>query len=324
MAMNKRKRIDEIAGVEKAPTGIVGFDSIIGGGLPRGRTTLVLGGTGAGKTVFSLQVLVGGMRQHGEPGMCVSMEEDVQQMIVNTAGFGWDLPGLIRERKFFVIDARMGPGIVKAGAFDLTGLLAEIKAHADKIGARRIVFDSLDSLLTLLDDPKAERQELYRLRDWLAENNLTGIINVHSEAGLVPFPRYGFLQSMVDCVVVLDNRMVGDHFSRILRIVKCRGRRFLGNEFPMLIDSGGIQIAVGPQKSDYAVSSKRVSTGIGRLDDMLRGGYYRGSSVLITGAPGSAKSTLVGAFLEAACRRGERALYVGFDEAVGAILRNLA
>src|SRR5580692_4080618 len=170
----------DVEGLHKMPTGVAGFDAITGGGLPRNRTILLLGGPGSGKTVFALQTLVNGARQFGEPGIFVAFEENSRQILINAASFGWKLPELEKKQLLFV-DAKMRPDVIKAGEFDLSGMLAGIKAEADARGARRIVFDAVDALLSLLDDPLAERREIYRLDDWLSESGLTGIITAKSE-----------------------------------------------------------------------------------------------------------------------------------------------
>lgn len=311
--------------IDKAPTGIDGFDEMTGGGFPRSRSTLLIGSPGAGKTVFALQSLVNGARRHQEPGVFVAFEEHADHIRENAAGFGWDLPGLEQESLFF-LDAHMPFDVVQAGQFDLTAVLATVGAKAEAMGARRVVFDAIDVLLALLDDPAAERRELYRLNDWLVESGLTGIITakIHTEGpGVLP-QRYDFLQFMVDCVVRLDHDVVDLVSQRKVRVVKYRGSSFHENESPMIIGGNGVEVA-GPDPMERAVDvgSERVSSGVPGLDRMLGGGYYRGTHALITGEPGTAKSTLCGAFVEAACQRGERALYVGFDEAAGEMVRNL-
>lgn len=314
----------EVKGIDKIPTGIPGFDEITNGGLPKGRTTLILGGAGSGKTVFALQTLVNGARDFGEPGIFVAFEENIRQIIANAATFGWDLPDLEKEKLFF-LDARMSPDMVVSGGFDLKGLLASIKAKADEIGATRIVFDSIDVLLTLLNDPVAERQELHRINDWFSETGLTGIMTFRMDSDEDSSDRYGFMQFMADCVVLLYHRLIDRVSLREIRVVKYRGSSFSENEFPMVIGHRGIEIAnLGLSEPEYEASTEKVSTGVDRLDAMLNGGYLRGSSILITGAPGTAKSTLSAAFIEAACKRGERSLYVSFDESANEIIRNMA
>ena len=310
--------------IEKCSTGIVGFDEITGGGLPVGRTTLILGAPGAGKTVFALQCLVNGARLHKEPGIFVAFEENSRQIMANAATFGWDLPALERDKLFF-LDARLSPTVVRAGEFDLGAILAGLEAKAKEMGAKRIVFDGIDILISLLDDPAKERMELYRLQDWLHRTGLTAIITAKSfEGDRVSTERYAFMQFMVDAVVMLYHRMLDRVSLRGLRVLKYRGTGFAENEFPLVISSTGIEVSVFNQEElTYEVSTERVSTGVPRLDTMLDGGYYRGSGILISGAPGTAKTTLAAAFIDAGCRRGERGLYVSFDEAASQITRNL-
>src|SRR5918999_5296392 len=184
--------------IEKAPTGIPGFDEITRGGLPCARVTLLLGGPGTGKTVFALQTLVNGARAYREPGVFVAFEESSRQIVANAATFGWDIPALERERLFF-LDARLSPAVVHAGEFDLSGILAGLSAKVRDMGARRIVIDGIDVLLTLLDDPNAERREMYRLAEWLREHELTGIITGKTSDRERPgADGYGFMQFMVD------------------------------------------------------------------------------------------------------------------------------
>ena len=313
------------AGLEKAPTGIKGFDEITRGGLPRNRTTLVLGTPGAGKTIFALEALVNGARTSGEAGIFIAFEENARQIVENAGTFGWDLEALEREKLFF-LDARLPASIVKAGEFDLTGILAALTAKAGEMCCKRIVFDGIDVLLSLLNDPAAERREVFRLQEWLAESGTTGIITAKADPESHALAeRYAFMQFMVDCVVQLDHRLTDRVSFRSLRVLKYRGSAFAENEFPLIISPSGIEVATfGTAEMAHPVSAERISTGIERLDTMLGGGYYRVSSVLVTGAPGTAKTTLAGAFVDATCRRGERALYVSFDEAADQIVRNLA
>lgn len=311
--------------LEKAQTGIEGFDEITFGGLPRARTTLVLGAPGSGKTVFALQTLVNGAKDWREPGIFVAFEENSGQIITNAASFGWDLEALTKDRLFF-LDARMSADTVRSGPFDLTGLLASLAAKAQEMGARRIVFDSIDVLLTLMNDPLSERQEIYRLHEWLSKTGITGIITTRGDPNTAPDEqRFGFIQYTTDCIVQLATRMVDRVALRELRVIKYRGSSFRGNEFPFVISEAGIEVAAfGIDPPDVQVWTERISSGVERLDTMLNGGYLRGTSVLITGAPGTSKSSLAGAFVAAACARGERTLSVSFDEAGPEIVRNLA
>jgi circadian clock protein KaiC len=228
------------AAVTKMLTGIQGFDEITDGGLPRARTTLVMGGPGCGKTVFALQALVNGAIGTKEAGMFVAFEESTRQVIANAATFGWDLPALVRKKLFF-LDARLSPEIVKAGEFDLCGMLNLLQAKSEEIHAKRIVFDGIDVLLSLLDDPVAERREIYRLRDWLSQTGLTGIIT-QKVGGMEIDQRYTFLQFMVDCVVVLRHQVVDGSAFRNLRVMKYRGSGFSADEFPITLTKEGLQL----------------------------------------------------------------------------------
>lgn len=310
--------------IEKSPTGINGFDEITAGGLPTERTSLILGAPGAGKTVFALECLVNGARYHKEPGIFVAFEESSQQVLANAATFGWDLPALERDKLFF-LDARLSPTVIKAGDFDLSAILAGLEAKAREMGAKRIVFDGIDILISLLDNPATERQEFYRLQEWLHKNDLTAIITAKAfEGDRLSSERYAFMQFMVDAVVMLYHRMLDRVSLRGLRVLKYRGTGFAENEFPLVISPTGLEVSVfGQSELSYEVSTDKISTGVPRLDTMLDGGYYRGSGVLISGAPGTAKTTLSAAFVEAGCRRGETGLYVSFDEAASQITRNL-
>jgi circadian clock protein KaiC len=306
----------------KVLTGIKGFDEITAGGLPRGRTTLLLGGPGCGKTVFALQTLVNGAHRSNESGIFVAFEESAQQIVANAATFGWDLATL-EKKKLFFLEAQLSPEVVKAGEFDLTGMLALLETKAQQIHARRIVFDGIDVLLSLLDDPAAERREIYRIRDWLSRTGLTGVITQKASAVELN-QRYNFLQFMVDCVVVLRHQVVEGSAFRNLRVMKYRGSGFSGDEFPISLAADGLQLTNrGPAELRYEVTDERISSGLPRLDKMLRGGFHRGSNILISGAPGTAKSMLSGLFAAAACKRGERTMYVSFDEGAAQIVRNL-
>lgn len=310
-------------GVEKMPTGIVGFDEITGGGLPRGRTSLVLGNPGTGKTIFALQTLVKGVREWGEPGLFVAFEESSEQVVKN-ATFGWDIGGLPEDQVSFV-DAQLSPDTVRVGDFDFAGMLAMLEDRAEEIGATRVVFDSLDVMLRLMDNPSRRRQEVYRIREWLAATGLTGIITARAGGSNGDWPtKYGFLPHIADCVISLSHWIEDRVSLRSLRVVKYRGSGFVENAAPMVIAPGGIEVAnAGRTEPHYPVSEERVSSGLADLDHMLRGGYFRGTSTLVTGAPGTAKTTLAGLYAKAASRRGEPTLYVCFDEGAEEIIRNL-
>ena len=307
----------------KLPTGIEGFDAMSGGGLPRHRTSLLIGGPGAGKTVFALQCLVNGARQQ-TPGIFVAFEESPAQLIANGSSFDWGLASL-PARQLFFFDAHLSPTLVKAGEFDLTAMLAMLAAKKKEIGAEWIVFDGIDVLLTVLQDPAAEMREIYRLRDWLAENGLTAILTAKLDGQSAQAARYGFLQFMVDCVVRLERRQEDRIAAQSIQITKYRGSGYAASEYPMSFGKSGVAVdAAVAMELRHEASSERITAGFERLDAMLGGGVFRGSSTLITGAPGTSKTTLSGKFAEAACRRGERTLFVSYDEAADQIVRNLS
>jgi circadian clock protein KaiC len=309
--------------LSKAATGIPGFDEVSRGGLPRNRTSLIMGGPGAGKTVFALQALVNAARERKQSGIFVAFEEGPAEIFANAATFGWGLPELAASRLFF-LDARLSPAIVQSGDFELSGMLAILEAKKHELGAGWIVFDGIDVLLALLRDPGSEMREIYRLRDWLAHNDLTAIITAKIDGDRFSPANYGFMQFMVDCVIRFDRRLEQEISVRRLEITKYRGSDFAPGEFPLSFGPQGMDVAApGTIESLQVAALERVSSGFGGLDAMLGGGVFRGSSTLITGAPGTSKTTLAGKFAESACRRGERTLFVSFDEGGERIQRNL-
>lgn len=310
--------------LSKAATGILGFDEISRGGLPRNRTSLVMGGPGAGKTVFALQALVNAARERKQPGIFVAFEEGPDAIFANAATFGWGLPALAKRALFF-LDARLSPTVVQSGDFDLSGMLAILEAKKRELGAGWVVFDGIDVLLALLQSPAAEMREIYRLRDWLARNDLTAIITAKIDGDNSGPVSYGFMQFMVDCVIRFDRRLDQEISVRRLEITKYRGSDFAPGEFPLSFGPQGMDVAApGTAEVLPDARTERVSSGFGGLDAMLGGGgVFRGSTTLITGAPGTSKTTLAGKFAESACRRGERTLFVSFDEGGERIQRNL-
>jgi len=312
------------AGIEKRPTGVRGLDELLGGGLPAGRTTLVAGGPGAGKTVLTLQALVHGARELGEPGIFVAFEESAANLRANVASFGWSLSEL-EDKQLFFLDAQPQPEWVQSGKFDLNGLLAGLDQRVQDMGARRIAFDAIDVVLTLMDDRRSIQQQVHRLDDWLAERGLTALLTYKLGALSELAAQLEFLQFMVDCSIELAHEMIDGVAHRALRIVKYRGASFEENPAPFVIGGDGMQVALskGHEEPSSSVSTERVSSGVEALDSMLGGGYFRGASILITGAPGTAKTTLAGAFSKAACERGENTLFVSFDSRADEIVRNL-
>jgi circadian clock protein KaiC len=314
----------------KTSTGITGLDEITGGGLPRGRTTLLVGGPGSGKTILALQFLVHGARACKEPGIFVAFEETSQRLVANAESFDWGLAELQKKNTLYFLDVQPAPDLIQSGSFDLIGMISALDAHAKEMKAQRIVFDALDIVLSLLTDPAARRREIYRLHEWLLARGLTGLITAKARddesSSLSEHQPFGFMQFMVDCAIILNHKVVAGVSQRNLRVQKYRGTSFDENESPFLIGKSGIDVAVTrtAARPEAAVTSERVSSGVARLDTMLGGGYYRGSSVLITGFPGTAKTTLSGAFAEAACKRGERTMFVSFDSDGAEVIRNLA
>ncbi len=313
--------------LQKAPTGVTGFDQITGGGVPQGRTTLLVGGPGSGKTILAAQFLVHGARECKEPGIFVAFEENPKRIVANFKGFGWDLHSL-QKNKLFFLDAQPTPDLVQSGDFDISGMLASLQVKAKEMGARRIVFDAIDVLLALLSDQAAVRLEMHRLHKWLIDNKLTAIITakVREDARDAGLQAFSFMQFMVDCSVVLNHRVDLGVSQRNLRVQKYRGSSYNEDETPFVIAKTGFDVAISRVlgHAEKRVTDERVSSGVKRLDTMLGGGgYFRGASVLITGFPGTAKTTLAGAFAEAACRRGERTMYVSFDSDGTEVIRNL-
>lgn len=324
MRVTQQRKTKKRRGTRYVSPGIPGFAEIAGGGLPAGRVTVVVGSAGAGKTIFGVQALVAGARDHGEPGIFVAFEESAEQVFENAAGFGWGIDRL-RGKSIDALDARLPESVVRGGEFDLLGLLALLGQKVRTIRAKRIVLDGLDVLLDSLGDPALARREVFRLKEWLQDSRLTAIITAKTSAPDSRLsPEYDFLQFMADCVVKLQHRVVSGTALRFVQVAKCRGGPHSANEIPFVIDGTGIVVGSGATgEMIHPASTARVSSGVQRLDAMLQGGYYRGSSTLITGSPGTAKTTLAAAFAKSACQRRERTLFVSFDEAPAQIVRNM-
>ncbi len=305
----------------RSATGIAGFDCITKGGTPRGRNTLVIGAPGAGKTIFALQALAHGAAVLGEPGIFLSFEERPEDLRANVAAFDWGLDALIASHQIAFVDGRLS-GVV-SGQFDISGLLAGLSARAAAIGARRVVFDGLDVLLSRLNDPQEELRQILEIDHWLRESGMTGIITGKLGDAAISL-RYETVQYVVDCVVSLEMRIDNRLASRDLRVLKYRGSDCPSHRYPMVITDQGIDVlAEGNGELLHKASFEKVSSGISRLDAMLGGGHFRGSSILISGAPGTAKTTLAAAMTDASCARGERVVFLSFDEASDQIARNL-
>jgi circadian clock protein KaiC len=308
----------------KAPTGIAGLDEVLDGGLPRGRPTLVCGGAGCGKTLFSMQFLVRGALQHDEPGVFIAFEERPEDLAANVRSLGFDLEDLERRNLLAIDYIRVDPAeIIENGEYNLEGLFLRLGMAIDSVGAKRVVIDTLEMLFGGLTNYGILRSELRRLFEWLKERGVTAIIT--AERGDGKLTRHGLEEYVSDCVIVLDHRVNEQLSTRRLRVVKFRGSTHGTNEYPFLIDEGGISVLpITELGLDHEVSDERVSSGIPRLDAMLGGrGYYRGSTVLISGTAGSGKSSIAAHFARSMCGAGERVLYFSFEESPQQIIRNM-
>jgi circadian clock protein KaiC len=324
----KPARPDRPRSLSKAPTGITGLDEITLGGLPKGRATLLTGGTGSGKTLFGIEFLVRGIRQFKEPGVMIAFEETAADLTENVRSLGFDLDRLVARKQLAIDYVRLERGEVEeTGEYDLEGLFVRLGHAIDSVGARRVVIDTLEVLFAGLSDPAILRAELRRLFRWLKARGVTAIVTAERSTVTARevFTRHGLEEFVSDCVILLDHRVADQITTRRLRIVKYRGSAHATNEFPFLIDTHGITVfPVTSLALTHGASRARISTGTPQLDEMLGGrGFFRGSTVLITGTAGSGKSTLAAAFVNAACRRGERALYLAFEESAAQIQRNM-
>ena len=309
--------------LSKTPTGIDGLDEITHGGLPTGRTTLICGSAGSGKTVMGLEFLVHGAVEHNEPGVIIAFEETQAELTKNVASFGFDLAQLEKEGKLaidYVFVERSE--IEETGEYDLEGLFIRLASAVESVKAKRVVIDTLEVLFAGLTNQGLIRAELRRLFRWLKEKGLTAIIT--GERGEGVLTRYGLEEYVADCVILLDNRVSDQISTRRLRIVKYRGSQHGSDEYPFLMGPTGISVlpltTVG---LSHGASAERISSGVPGLDRMLGGaGFFRGSSILVSGTPGTGKSSLALAFLKAASERGEKTLYFGFEESQAQIIRN--
>ncbi|MDC0669357.1 circadian clock protein KaiC [Nannocystis radixulma] len=309
--------------IPKAPTGIHGLDDITGGGLPRGRPTLVCGSAGCGKTLMAMEFLVRGATDYEEPGVFFAFEETADDLAANVRSLGFDLEDLAARDKLVVEHIRIERSeIEEAGEFDLEGLFIRLGLAIDTVGAKRVVLDTLETLFGGFDNEAVLRSELRRLFRWLKERGVTAVIT--AERGDGTLTRQGLEEYVSDCVILLDHRMFDQVSTRRLRIVKYRGTMHGTNEYPFLIDSDGFSVLpLTSLKLDHEASNERISTGIERLDAMLGGGVYRGSSLLLSGSAGTGKSSVAAFMAAAACQRGERCLYYSFEESPSQVLRNM-
>jgi circadian clock protein KaiC len=325
MAQEKKTGQPSSQTLPKAATGIRGLDEITLGGLPRGRPTLLSGGAGSGKTMFGLEFLVRGATQYNEPGVFMSFEESIPGLIQNGASLGFDLARLVADKKLFLDHVLITRSEISAsGEYDLDGLFIRIADAVQRVGARRVVLDTIESLFSELPNPGILRAEIRRLFGWLTEKGLTTLITAERYR-TDRLTRHGIEEFVSDCVIVLDHRIREEISTRRLRIVKYRGSRHGTNEYPFLFDERGISVLpISSLGLDHAAPTERISSGIARLDGMLGGkGFYRGGSILISGTSGTGKTSVAAHFVDAACRRGERCLFFAFEESPRQIVRNM-
>ncbi len=310
--------------LSKVATGIVGFDDITLGGLPAGRPSLICGAAGCGKTLFGVTFLVRGAVDHDEPGVFMSFEERPRDLVDNVASLGYDLQGLIDQKKIVIDHVHIDRSeIEETGEYDLEGLFVRLGYAIDTIGAKRVVLDTIEALFASFTDTAILRAELRRLFYWLKERGVTAVIT--GERGNGQLTRYGIEEYVSDCVILLDNRVVDQITTRRLRVVKYRGSSHGTNEYPFFIDEFGITVLpVTAAGLNHSASQQVVPSGIEGLDRMLgRGGFYRGSSVLVSGLAGTGKTTFGASFIDACCKRDERCLLFSFEESESQLVRNL-
>lgn len=309
----------------KARTGVSGLDEVTGGGLPRGRATLVCGPAGCGKTLLAMEFLVRGITEFGEPGVFLAFEESADDLIANVASLGFDLARYETEGTLVVDHVEVaGQAQDATGDWDLEGLFLRLGGAIDEVGAKRVVIDTPDILFGAFNDQATLRAELRRLFGWLKDRGVTTVIT--GERGEGRLTRYGIEEYVSDCVIVLDHRVIEQTSTRRLRVLKYRGSLHGTNEYPFLIGESGVSVLpITAPGLRHAVSTEQVPTGVERLDSMLgNGGFFQGSTILVTGGAGTGKSTLAAQFCDAACARGERALYFAFEESEAEIVRNMA
>ena len=309
----------------KAPTGISGLDGVTGGGLPKGRPTLVCGPAGCGKTLLALEFLVRGITEFDEPGVFVAFEESADDLIANVSSMGFDLVRHVDDSMLVLDHIEVaGRAMEETGEWDLDGLLIRLGAAIDAVGAKRLVIDTIEVLFGAFSDTATLRAELRRLFTWLKDRGVTAVIT--GERGDGTLTRHGIEEYVSDCVIVLDHRVTEQTSTRRLRVLKYRGSLHGTNEYPFVIGRSGVSVVpITSVGVDHEVSTTQVSTGVRRLDAMLGGGgFYEGSTVLVTGTAGTGKSTLAAQFCDATCRRGARAVYFALEESEAEITRNMA
>lgn len=311
-------------GVEKVPSGIGGLDEITGGGLPKGRPILVSGGPGCGKTLFAMEFIISGIVDHGEPGVYVAFEEKVGDLKQNFASLDYDLQALVDGKQLVLDHLHIDRSeIEEAGEYDLEGLFIRLGLLIDRVGAKRIAIDTIEAIFAGFSNEAILRSELRRLFLWLKDRGITAIIT--GERGDRTITKYGLEEYVADCVITLDHQVTNQIATRRLRVVKYRGSVHGTDEYPFLIGDDGISVLpITSLSLQHRASTERISTGIPRLDAMLGDrGYYRGSSVLVSGQAGTGKTSIAATFVDGACRRGERCLYFLFEESEDQLIRNM-
>ncbi len=310
--------------LKKSPTGIGGFDEITGGGVPQGRPTLICGGPGSGKTLFGMEFLVRGARDFDEPGVFMSFEEKDMDLVENFSSLGFDLENLVAREKMALDYVHIERSeILETGEYDLEGLFIRLGYAIDAIGAKRVVLDTVEALFSGFPNETILRAEIRRLFRWLKDRGVTAVITC--EQGNGTLTRHGLEEYVSDCVVFLDHRMIEQVATRRLRIIKYRGSSHGTNEYPFLIDEGGIYVLpITSLGLTHKAGMERIPTGIPRLDTMLGGeGYYRGSSILVTGTAGTGKTSVAASLANSACANGERCVYLAFEESQDQVVRNM-
>ncbi len=321
----RKKPSESLPTLSRAPTGIEGLDEITGGGLPAGRPTLVCGTAGSGKTMLAMEFLVRGATQFGEPGVFMMFEENAAELTANVRSLGFDLKKLAAQKKIVLDHVRVERSeIEETGEYDLEGLFIRLGYAIDSIGAKRVVLDTVEALFAGIPNNAVLRAELRRLFRWLKDRGMTAIITGEKGEGNA-ITRYGLEEYVADCVIVLDQRIQEQISTRRLRVLKYRGTAHGMNEYPFLIGAQGFSVLpITSLQLNHQVSVQRVPMGIARLDEMLGGqGVFRGSSVLVSGSPGTGKSSIAAKLVETTCRRGERALFFAYEESTAQIVRNM-
>jgi len=314
----------KISSLDKCRTGISGLDEVTEGGLPRGRPTLICGGAGSGKTLLAMEFIIRGITEFHEPGVFMAFEETAEDLARNVASLGFDVHALIAKKKMAIDYVHIERSeIEETGEYDLEGLFVRLNLMIEQVGAKRVVIDTVEALFGGLSNEGILRAELRRMFRWFKQKGLTVVIT--GEQGEKTLTRYGIEEYVSDCVIFLDHRVHNQISTRRLRIVKYRGSKHGTNEYPTLIDEHGLSVLpISSIGLNYAVTNERVSTGVPRLDAMMDGkGYYRGSSVLISGTAGSGKTSLAAAFVDSLCRKGRRCMYFSFEESPDQLMRNM-